>query len=424
MNGFEIKEDSFLREKYYYTTHRSGLRVLVIPKDFSSDYACLGVGFGARDNIYSKEGGNIVMPVGTAHFLEHKIFEKPDGSDALADFDICGGNANAYTSFDSTCFYFSCTENLSENLRILLRTVTGASFTRESVEKEKKIITEEIRMYEDSPNTLVSGNLMKALYYSHPLREPLSGTAESVAAIDKELLDTCRRDFYVPSNMVLAVCTKSDPQLVLDAVDEFFPSCSGERPLTIIPTESDFVAKDYVSDKRPIASPLFCIGFKCAPMGRDMASLRRGFAVRTALSMIFGRASDFFCENYRRGLVNERFSVSFDMTDGASYCGIGGSSRDPNAVLDKVISELKYRKEHFFTEAEFEREKKAAYAGNITLFDSSDDIVHTFVADALNGYDEYDCIGMYRDLTPEETVAAFESVIDTEKHALSVLYGE
>lgn len=104
---------------------------------------------------------------GIAHYLEHKLFESEDG-DAFSRYAKTGASANAYTSFDSTCYLFSCTDQMYESLEILLDFVQKPYFTEETVRKEQGIIGQEIRMYEDDPQWRVMFNLLGAMYHNHP----------------------------------------------------------------------------------------------------------------------------------------------------------------------------------------------------------------------------------------------------------------
>ena len=130
-----------LEEKYYEIHHPSGLKIYVHPKDFSNSVAMLSVRFGGSDRVaWDNDGKTFDIPAGTAHFLEHKMFETEDGEDVFSIFSQYGANSNAFTSNDITSYYFSCTENFAESLEILVDFVFSPSFSRDSVEKEKDII--------------------------------------------------------------------------------------------------------------------------------------------------------------------------------------------------------------------------------------------------------------------------------------------
>ncbi len=421
MSGFKLKESELLKEKYLCTELESGFKITVIPKDLPSICAMICCDFGGADIEYEKNGQKYSFPAGTAHFLEHKMFESEDGSDAFLEFDAFGGNANAFTSFESTCYYFSCTENFYENLNVLLKAVSSAHFSDASVEKEKKIIAREITMYEDLPSSSVARNLSKSLYHAHPTVHPISGTLESISQITKETLFRAYNDFYVPKNLSLCVCGNADPEKIKAEAEKYFGKSKGERPKTLFPEEPLTVKQKKSEGVAAVASALYCIGIKCSPYPENsLLSHRKATAMRLAISLTFGRASDFFCENYELGLLNERFYAGFTCSRRSAHIIVSGSGNEFESVYEKVIAEIEKRKKTFFTDEQILREKKAAYAESITLFDSGEDITASMAACAHLSYDEFDCIEMLRDITAEEIKEALNS-IDTENRAISII---
>ena len=227
-------------EKYYYTKHKNGLEIYVIPKDFATSFAMFSTKYGAIDNCFKLEGEAEFheVPDGIAHYLEHKMFENEDGVDTFSRFAKYGANANAFTSGTMTSYLFSCTEHLKENLEILLDYVSKPYFTPENVEKERGIIGQEIRMYEDNPGSAIYYNLLEAMYEKNQTRINVAGTVESIAEITPELLYDCYYTFYNFSNMTLCVSGRADMEMVLDAVDRILP----ER-------EQKTIVRNYYSEK-------------------------------------------------------------------------------------------------------------------------------------------------------------------------------
>ena len=190
---------------------------------FVTAYAMLTVGVGSIDIGYRVRGREVSLPAGVAHYLEHKMFDCPYG-DAMQRFDALGASANAFTSFDKTAYYFSCTENFSKALEVLLDFVATPYFTGPSVRRERGIIAEELRMYRDSPEWMVTANLLQAMYHVHPIREDIAGTEESIAHIDAALLRRCYERFYCPGNMVLSVAGCFEEDAVLELAEKYFPT--------------------------------------------------------------------------------------------------------------------------------------------------------------------------------------------------------
>ena len=190
-----------LDETLYRQTLENGLTVLVVPKKgFTKRLAYFVTDFGSIHTDFTLEGEQYHAPAGVAHYLEHKMFDLP-GRDVSAEFAALGAMANAFTSYDMTAYYFSCTEHFDESLRLLLEFVSTPYFTQQSVEKEQGIIDQEIGMNEDAPDSRVFDQLMEAMYRSHPIRVPILGTADTIRDITPEVLYTCHRAFYTPENM-------------------------------------------------------------------------------------------------------------------------------------------------------------------------------------------------------------------------------
>ena len=200
-----------LNEKYTLATLDNGLKVYVFEKEnFNTAYALFGTQYGSIDTEFSLNGGETVkVPEGIAHFLEHKLFESEDG-DAFTKYAKTGAYANAYTSFDRTCYLFNCSNMFEENLDILLDFVQNPYFTQQTVDKEQGIIGQEIRMYDDSPVWCVFFNLLDALYFNHPVKIDIAGTVESIAKIDAPLLYKCYNTFYNRENMFICIAVNVD----------------------------------------------------------------------------------------------------------------------------------------------------------------------------------------------------------------------
>ena len=194
-------------DKYVYIKHDSGLDILVCEMEgFSTTEALFGTKYGSINTRFKtgKDKDYTVVPEGIAHFLEHKLFENEE-CDVFDLYAKTGASANAFTSFDKTCYLFSCSDNYKASLEILLSFVQSPYFTKESVDKEQGIIGQEIRMYEDNPSWRVFFNLLSILYHSHPVKIDIAGTIDSIAKIDADLLYKCYNTFYNLHNMVLAI---------------------------------------------------------------------------------------------------------------------------------------------------------------------------------------------------------------------------
>lgn len=173
-----------LNETVYSYQHSSGLHIYIAPKpEFQKSCAYFATHFGSIDNHFVPLNSEqyIRVPDGVAHFLEHKMFEQPDGENVFDTFSKYGASANAFTSSDITAYYFWCTNAFEENLKTLLHYVQTPYFTAENVAKEQGIIGQEIRMYDDDPNWRAFFNMLGCLYHNHPVKVDIAGTVESIA---------------------------------------------------------------------------------------------------------------------------------------------------------------------------------------------------------------------------------------------------
>ena len=161
----------------------SGLTVLcrTMP-GYSSVHAIYATAFGSIHRDFLLDGKPVSLPAGTAHFLEHKMCETPQG-DSFSFYAKTGASANAFTSYDRTCYLFSATQKIDENLDILLGLVGKPWFTKATIAKEQGIIGQEIKMYDDSPDWRLLNALFRCLYSSHPLRDDIAGTVDSICLL-------------------------------------------------------------------------------------------------------------------------------------------------------------------------------------------------------------------------------------------------
>ena len=283
--------DKILGESYLKVEHPSGLKIYLAKKSgFSSYYAIFGTAYGSIDTCFSRNGGKAVsVPEGIAHFLEHKLFESEE-LDAFQLFSKTGAYANAYTSFDRTCYLFGCSSKFEENLKILLEFVQSPYFTAETVKKEQGIIGQEIVMYEDDPEWRVMFNLLKILYHKHPVRIDIAGTVESISHIDDKLLYECYNTFYNLSNMFLCLVGDFDEEEILHIIDENLKVGEKVEIKRETAAEDDSIVEGYTEQKLAVANPLFMIGFK-DKSNSGYVGLRRRVAMDILLEMLCGTAS-------------------------------------------------------------------------------------------------------------------------------------
>lgn len=314
----------------------SGLTVLCRPMPgYSSTHAVYAANFGSVVRDFTLDGTPVRLPAGTAHFLEHKMFETPQG-DAFDLYARTGASANAFTGYDRTCYIFTATQGVDENLDILLGAVGKPWFTEQTIAKEQGIIGQEIKMYDDNPDWRLLTGLFRCLYRSHPIRDDIAGTVESIARLTPELLYACTDAFYAPSNMVLSVagditmeravaaCRRSGlyDARPARAVEIAFPPETGPVPCR----ESRF--------SMPVNKPCFALGYREAPLARG--DLKRELLLDMLSGLICGGLTDLYRKLYDEGLVNPEFSGDFVSARGMCAFAFTGESSQPRTVARMV----------------------------------------------------------------------------------------
>lgn len=422
--SFTVKENKALNEKYYYKQHKSGLPIYIFPKNLSTAFAVIGTKYGSTDATFKTDKDNdfVTIPDGVAHFLEHKLFEDENGNDAFERYAKFGGNANAFTSFVRTAYLFSCTGNFNQNLEVLLDFVTHPYFTEQSVKKEQGIIGEEIKMYEDNPGWRVFFNMLGAMYVNNTIRNDIAGTIESISQITPEILYKCYNTFYNLHNMALCVCGDVTPEQVEAVCDKILRQAEDIKIERFYPEEPTHINKERVTLELEVAQPLFNIGIKDIPEKTPDASLKKEAANEILLQLLFGKSSDFYNHNYENGLINSKFSASFEQAINYAYVDIAGSCENPDGVKKAVCEEITLRKNNFFTEEEFESAKRVVYANNLRNFDSTDEIATDFLSYIFTGNDILDFPAAISNVTYEDAKNTLLSSYNIDKCVLSIVF--
>jgi len=417
----EIKSAA-LSEKYYAIDHKSGLKIYVMPKEnYSSAYAIFGTKYGSIDTRFKRSDSDewTVVPEGIAHFLEHKLFESEE-LDAFTRFAKTGASANAYTSFDKTCYLFQCSDHFDESLEILLDFVTHPYFTEETVKKEQGIIGQEITMYYDVAGWMSTFNLLKCLYHNHPVRIDIAGTVESIAEITDKLLYDCYNTFYNLNNMALAVVGNVTPQQVEALCDKMLktaPQLSIERSFDDEPRE---IAADYTEYNLAMSMPVFSFGYKekCEKPVQDIKTI---IETNILLEILAGNTSELYKNLFEKGLINESFSKEYFIGYGYESIIFDGESENPKLVSEEIKKEIARLKKDGIDSELFEAVRRSLYGKEIMEYNDIDSIANGFIAADFGGYGIFDSIDIYKTVTKEDVEKRLDDILDERYCALSVV---
>lgn len=405
-------------EELYTFTHKSGLRVFVLPKKgFNKSFAIFAADFGSVNNVFSCDGVKIRVPDGVAHFLEHKLFEEEEGN-VFEKFSALGASANAYTSFDMTGYLFSATRNVYESLEVLIQFVQNPYFTDENVEKEKGIIGQEIDMYRDDPSWNCFFEGLRAMYEKHPIRIDIAGSGESIAKIDKTLLYQCYNAFYAPENMILFVGGDVEAERVRETVEKVAADKPSPTVVTSFPEEPAGVSKRETEAKFPVSTPMLSLGFKETPM-EDAVFAEAVYEVLGTI--LFSKSTSLYQDLYAENLIRDSFSSGYSQGKGYAFFQIDCESPDPEAVRKRIFAHIEKVRQEGIRAADFERVKKSVFGASVRLMGDVEKIAHNFVPLAFRGDDFLTYPDVIRALTLSDVTAVLENGFSEEKSVLSVV---
>lgn len=395
----------------------SGLTVLcrTMP-GYSSVHAIYATAFGSIHRQFLLDGKPVQLPAGTAHFLEHKMCETPKG-DSFSFYAKTGASANAFTSYDRTCYIFSATQKIDENLDILLGLVGKPWFTKATIAKEQGIIGQEIKMYDDSPDWRLLNALFRCLYGEHPLRDDIAGTVESIATLTPQLLYSCTKAFYAPSNMVLSVAGK----ITLDQAVEACKRNGLYRARAAHTVEWDIQAETGPLTHReakftmPVNKPCFGVAYREPAL--EPGDLKRELLLDMLGDLVVGGLTRLYRRLYDEAMVNPEFSGDFIAVRGACAVAFTGESDTPRQVVDLLQAEIERLRTEGIDPELFLLVKNQMYGELLGDVETVDDAAEEAAAACLKGRTLADEIAALAELTVEDANALMQTALREENRA-------
>lgn len=415
-----------LQETLYHEELDNGLNVYVLPKPgYNKTYATFSTRYGSIDNHFvSIEGETVKVPDGIAHFLEHKLFEEEEG-DVFHRFSRYGAQANAFTSFEMTSYLFSCTDHVHQNLTTLLDFVQTPYFTDQSVEKEKGIIEQEIRMYQDNPDWRVYFGLIQAMYHHLPVNIDIAGTVESIYQITKELLYTCYHTFYHPSNMILFVVGAVEPGEILELVRTNQGRKTFPPPFEIKRFFESEPPAPYQREQKielHVDTPKVLMGFKENRLGLEGKTLlKQELSTQILLDMVVGPTSDLYEQLMEEGLIDDSFAADYNLEQKYGFSMIGGTSKDPEALVERLLAAFHGAKEQGLDGEEFERMRKQKIGHFLKALNSPEFIATQFTRYKFNGINLFDILPVLEELTFQDVEKRLKEHVHEERFAVCIV---
>lgn len=394
-----------LQETIYTKKLDNGLTVFLLPKlEMSKTYGIFSTDYGSIDQTFIPLGNQekTTVPEGVAHFLEHKLFEKED-RDVFADFSKQGASANAFTSFTQTAYLFTSTEHVEKNISTLMDFVQDPYFSDESVEKEKGIISQEIKMYDDQPDWQSFMGTLRGLFQNHPVNIDIAGTVESIHSITKEDLYTCYHTFYHPENMILFLTGNFDVENIMTLIENNQKQKSFKKMSDIyreLPEEPKEVAMKENKVIMPVTVPKCTIGIKESTAhlkGQDF--LQRELLQEMILSYYFSKGGEFYQILYEEDLIDQSFFYETNLDRGFGYSIIGGNTHHPNVFSERVKELLLSTKDNVISTEDMTRMKKKKIGQIFQGMNSLEFIANRYIHYHTFGIDFFELPSMIQSLT-------------------------
>lgn len=364
MKTIELKG---LDKELYVEKLDNGLDIYLLPyEDKKNYYVSYATKYGSDIQTFIVDGEEYTPPLGIAHYLEHKMFEEPSGEDPFTFFSRNGTDVNASTSYDNTQYICFGTKKFKENLKKLIEFVNTPYFTKENVEKERGIITEEIKMYSDIPDYALEMRLRENLYKNNPRRDDIAGTVEEINRITEDDLYKCYNSFYSPSNMFILIVGNFDIDDAMDIIKETLATRdSWEVPKVKTKKEPKEVVKKEDTMYADIEIPKLAVGIKVAKSCLGLDPINQDLYINMLTNIMFGSSSEFRERVRSDQILNDIYTEWEDTRDYKTFYLLA-TSKDP----EQLLKEIKYELNHIsIAKRTFERIKKVWIANEVKMID-------------------------------------------------------
>lgn len=353
-------------------TLSNGMEVHYIVEPTHVTYIELDIAFGSYHLTYLKDSKYHQTIPGIAHFLEHKIFAMEEG-DAFKKLSALGVSANAMTTYRQTSYTLSGVIGMMDAIKYLLKVIDTPYFTEENIESEKKIIIEEIQMYDNDPDTKIYQDLYKNMLHQHPLLHDIAGSKENVASITKEHLLQIYRDFYHPKNRRLIILGPIDVDSFHQELERYIETLPLWNHHQIdIPTihEPSQLIKQTDTNLYPISRPKLVIGVKHqVDSSAEKLLVKNEISTLFLFQMMIGNNS-LLCERLiDEGLINDQFNMQITMEDETLIMTLDNHTDDTMKLTDIFMDQFFNHSDDFITEEAFDLLKRAYLGSYIMALD-------------------------------------------------------
>lgn len=412
-----------IKEEYYHYQHKSGLSIYLMPKtSYHKTYATLSTNFGSTSEYMKTAKGEVKeIPQGVAHFLEHKLFEQGE-HDISEAFAMDQASVNAFTSNHGTTYLFSSTNHVLRNTERLLRFVLEPAFTDEGIKKEIPIIAEEIMMYQDSHHTRMYLETLKNMYHTHPVKNDILGTVESISKITPALLEEVHRAYYHPSQMMLFVIGHFDLEDMQTRIDQtldqltFKEDVLAYQPVLSEPAHVQIAESSLEMD---ILMPDMLLGIKCPPSANI---LRDELIYTMILQEFFSQSSDLYEQLLDANMIND--SYGYDTTVQQSYANIiiGSETVKPDELAQLLKDYAKSIASSSIKESSINRMKRQLTGNFVQSLNHLEYIANQFTKYRFFDQDIFQFVNIIDTIGPKDIEEKLKLFAEDARYTKVVVY--
>ena len=397
---------SGIEEEIIYEKLPNGLDVYLYNKEgVTNNYVTFTTKFGSIYNefIPINEKKTYKIPNGVAHFLEHKVFVQETDPQPEEFFSKSGALSNAYTTFKNTTYLFSGPNNLKENILFLLDYVQSPYFTKENVDSEKGIITQEINMYEDNPTDVLYEKIRENVFHNNPYKHSVIGTTEDINKVTNKMLYKCYNTFYNPENMFLVVTGSFNEEEILNAISEN-QSKKEFKQLEKLEVkkfkEQNEVLKKKEIINRPTEIPKVSYNIKISLDNIDIDKKKYNLYLFIIFNILFDDTSYFDEEAKNENLITNSLSIELLNTDTHMLVSLINETTNYEALLEKIKNTLDNIS---IKESDLERKKRVLISNELFSFENIE-IINDMIVDNIiyENKIEEDMIGLIKSMNIDE----------------------
>lgn len=416
-----------INEIIYYEKLKNGMDVYLYPKKGNqNNYVTFTTKFGSINHEFIPVDSDkfIKVPLGIAHFLEHKVFAQENDPQPSEFFAESGALSNAYTTFKNTTYLFSGSDNLKENICYLLDFVQTPYFTEENVESEKGIITQEIHMCDDRPLDILYEHIRTTTLHSNSYKDSVIGDVDDINSITKELLDTCYNTFYHPSNMFLVVTGNFDKDEIMEAIIDNQSKKKYEKVPKIKLKkikEKDSIVKEKEIIKTNTNIPKVSYNIKVPINKMDIDKRKLNIYMYIIFSILFDDSSLFNEKAKNDNIITN--SVSINVLNCDTHLII--SLINETMKYDELLKMIKKRLDNIeISKQDLERKKKVIISNEIFSFENIE-VVNEMIVDSIifDNHIEENIVDIINSLNLEEINSIIDK-IDVNNSSIVIVTNE